>query len=121
MSDRLGTTPLIGVLMNWLILIVAGLLEVVWAIGLKYSHGLSKPLPSLMTLTAVAASFYLLSLALRSLPLSIAYAVWVGIGVIGTVLFGFVVFKEPISLLKIISLMLIITGIIGLKVATTAH
>lgn len=103
--------------MNWLMLIAAGLLEVVWAVGLKFSQGFTKPIPSIITLVAVGASFYLLSLSLRSLPLSIAYAVWVGIGVVGAVIFGITVFKEPISLLKVISLLFIIMGIVGLKVA----
>tara|TARA_B100002049_G_C15937572_1_gene314875 strand:- start:90 stop:410 length:321 start_codon:yes stop_codon:yes gene_type:complete len=106
--------------MNWLILISAGLLEVVWAVGLKYTHGFTKPLPSLITVVAMAASFYCLSIAMRSLPLSIAYTVWVGIGMVGAVIVGAVVLKEPINALKILSLLLIIVGIIGLKLSAPA-
>lgn len=104
--------------MNWLILIVAGLLEVVWAVGLKYTDGFTKPLPSVITVVAMAASFYCLSLAMRSLPLSIAYTVWVGIGMVGAVIFGVIFLKEPINLVKIISLLLIIGGILGLKLSS---
>lgn len=104
--------------MNWLILIVAGLLEVVWAVGLKYTDGFTKPLPSVITLVAMAASFYCLSLAMRSLPLSIAYTVWVGIGMVGAVIFGVTFLKEPINLVKGISLLLIISGILGLKLSS---
>lgn len=103
--------------MNWLILIFAGLLEVVWAVGLKYTHGFTKPLPSIITIAAMAASFYCLSIAMRSLPLSIAYAVWVGIGMVGAVVFAVVFLKEPLSTVKLISLLLIITGILGLKLS----
>lgn len=104
--------------MNWLILIVAGLLEVVWAVGLKYTDGFTKPLPSVITLVAMAASFYCLSLAMRSLPLSIAYTVWVGIGMVGAVNFGVIFLKEPINMVKGISLLLIISGILGLKLSS---
>lgn len=106
--------------MNWLILIFAGLLEVVWAVGLKYTHGFTKPLPSLVTIVAMAASFYCLSIAMRSLPLSIAYTVWVGIGIIGTVVFGVIFLKEPINAFRVFSLLLIITGILGLKLSSAA-
>ncbi len=106
--------------MNWLILIFAGLLEVVWAVGLKYTHGFTKPLPSVVTVVAMAASFYCLSLAMRSLPLSIAYTVWVGIGMVGAVLFGIIFLKEPVNLFKVVSLLLIISGILGLKLSSGA-
>ena len=104
--------------MNWLILIFAGVLEVVWAVGLKYTEGFSKPIPSIITIAAMLASVYFLSVAMRSLPLSIAYAVWVGIGMIGAVIFGVLVFKEPLTLFKLVSLLLITTGIIGLKLSS---
>jgi quaternary ammonium compound-resistance protein SugE len=104
--------------MNWLILIIAGLLEVVWAVGLKYTDGFTKPLPSVITVAAMAASFYCLSLAMRSLPLSIAYTVWVGIGMVGAVIFGVIFLKEPINMVKVISLLLIISGILGLKLSS---
>lgn len=106
--------------MNWLILIFAGLLEVVWAVGLKYTHGFTKPLPSFITIAAMAASFYCLSIAMRSLPLSITYAVWVGIGMVGAVVFAVVFLKEPLSTVKVISLLLIITGILGLKLSSAS-
>ena len=106
--------------MNWLILIFAGLLEVVWAVGLKCTHGFTKPLPSVVTVVAMAASFYCLSLAMRSLPLSIAYTVWVGIGMVGAVLFGIIFLKEPVNLFKVVSLLLIISGILGLKLSSGA-
>ncbi|ELC3206658.1 multidrug efflux SMR transporter [Vibrio parahaemolyticus] len=106
--------------MNWLILIFAGLLEVVWAVGLKHTNGFTKPIPSIATVTAMAASFYCLSIAMRSLPLSIAYTVWVGIGMVGAVLFGVVFLKEPLNTFKLISLLLIIVGITGLKISSSA-
>lgn len=106
--------------MNWLILIFAGLLEVGWAVGLKYTVGFTKPAPSIATVAAMAASFYCLSIAMRSLPLSVAYTVWVGIGMVGAVIFGVVFFKEPLSVFKVVSLLLIITGILGLKLSSAA-
>ncbi len=101
--------------MSWLILICAGLLEVVWAMGLKYTEGFTKPLPSLLTVAAMAASVYLLSIAMRSLPLGVAYTVWVGIGMVGAVIVGVLLFQESLSLMKGLSLLLLVTGIIGLK------
>ena len=103
--------------MNWILLITAGLLEVAWAYGLKQSNGFTKPLISLFTILTMAASFYCLSVALKSLPLSLAYAVWVGIGVIGSAILGMTLLAEGVSLLKIASLLLIALGIIGLKLA----
>ncbi|MGA4607644.1 DMT family transporter [Pseudoalteromonas maricaloris] len=104
--------------MSWLLLVFAGLLEVVWAIGLKFTNGFTKPAPSIITLVAMAASFYFLSVALRTLPLSVAYSVWVGIGMLGSIIVGFVYFKEPLSSLKLLSLLLIVIGIIGLKLSS---
>ncbi|WP_339806546.1 quaternary ammonium compound efflux SMR transporter SugE [uncultured Marinobacter sp.] len=106
--------------MSWLILFVAGLLEVVWAIGLKYTEGFSKPVPSLITIVAMIGSFYLLSVAMRSLPLGTAYAVWVGIGVVGAAIAGIAVFQESANLLKVLSLMMVIGGIAGLKLSSAA-
>ncbi len=103
--------------MSWLILILAGLLEVVWAVGLKFTEGFSKPLPSLITLVAMAASFYFLSLAMRELPLGVAYSVWVGVGMVGAVIVGVVVFGESLGAVKLVSLLLIISGIVGLKLS----
>ncbi|MDP4487632.1 multidrug efflux SMR transporter [Pseudoalteromonas piscicida] len=104
--------------MSWLLLVFAGLLEVVWAIGLKFTNGFTKPVPSIITLVAMAASFYFLSVALRTLPLSVAYSVWVGIGMLGSIIVGFVYFKEPLSSLKLLSSLLIVIGIIGLKLSS---
>lgn len=106
--------------MHWIILIIAGLLEVVWAVGLKYTEGFSKPVPSLITLVAMGISFYLLSLAMQSIPLGTAYAVWVGIGAVGAAIAGVLLFHESASLLKTMSILLIITGIAGLKLAGTS-
>jgi quaternary ammonium compound-resistance protein SugE len=105
--------------MNWLILIVAGLLEVVWAITLKQTEGFTRLWPSLITLGTMAASFYLLSIALRTLPLGTAYAVWVGIGAIGTAIVGILLFEEAATPLKLVSLVLVIAGIVGLRVTST--
>lgn len=106
--------------MNWVILFIAGLLEIVWAVGLKFTDGFAKPVPSLVTLVAMVGSVYLLSIAMRTLPLSTAYAVWVGIGAVGAAIAGVVLFQESVSALKIVSLLLVIAGIIGLKFASAA-
>lgn len=104
--------------MNWFVLTIAGLLEIVWAIGLRHTQGFTKFWPSIITLTSMLGSLYLLSLAMKSLPASTAYAVWVGIGVIGTTIFGFVVFEESVSPLRMGSVILIMCGIAGLKLAS---
>lgn len=101
--------------MAWIILIAAGLLEVGWATGLKYSEGFSRLLPSVLTVVAMIASMGLLGLAVRSLPLGTAYAVWTGIGTVGTAIFGIIVFGESAAPLRILCLGLIIAGIAGLK------
>ncbi|MFJ5445973.1 quaternary ammonium compound efflux SMR transporter SugE [Methylobacillus methanolivorans] len=106
--------------MNWFILVVAGLLEVGWAIGLKYSDGFTKPIPSVLTIICILLSLGLLSIAMKGLPLGTAYAVWVGIGAIGTAICGIVLFGESAAFLRIASLSLIVAGIIGLKLATPA-
>ncbi|MCB5184471.1 quaternary ammonium compound efflux SMR transporter SugE [Methylobacillus gramineus] len=103
--------------MSWFTLVIAGLLEVVWAIGLKYTEGFTKLWPSVGTITAMILSVVLLSIAMRSLPVGTAYAVWVGIGAVGTVILGIFLFNEPTSMIRMISLGLIIAGIIGLKLA----
>lgn len=105
--------------MNWFILLVAGLFEVVWAVGLKYTEGFTRPLPSLITLVAMGLSFYLLSMALRQLPLGTAYAVWVGVGAVGTAVVGILWLGESVTPLKLVSLGLVVAGIIGLKLAAT--
>lgn len=103
--------------MSWLLLFIAGLLEVVWAIGLKYTDGFTRLLPSLVTVAAMAGSFYLLSHALRVIPIGTAYAVWVGIGAIGTATAGILVFHEGAGALRLLSLGLVITGIAGLRLS----
>ncbi len=104
--------------MSWLILVIAGLLEVVWAIGLKYTHGFSRLTPSIITLTAMAFSFALLAWAMKTLPVGTAYAVWTGIGAVGAAITGIVLFGESANPARIVSLLLIVAGIIGLKLST---
>jgi len=103
--------------MDWFILFIAGLLEVCWAIGLKYTDGFTKFWPSVATVVSMVASFVLLGLAMKNLPVGTAYAVWVGIGALGTAILGIVLFGESAQMLKILSLILICAGIVGLKLA----
>jgi quaternary ammonium compound-resistance protein SugE len=104
--------------MAWFLLIVAGAFETAWAIGLKYSDGFSKLVPSVLTVAAMAASIVLLSIALKSLPVGSAYAVWTGIGAAGTAVLGIVLFGEPATLLRLASIALVVAGIAGLKLAS---
>jgi quaternary ammonium compound-resistance protein SugE len=106
--------------MSWLLLIVAGLLEVGWAIGLKYTEGFTRTWPTLGTTLAMIASVALLGTAMKTLPVGTAYAVWVGVGAVGTVILGIVLFGEPADALRLASVGLIVVGIIGLKLATPA-
>jgi quaternary ammonium compound-resistance protein SugE len=106
--------------MSWLILLVAGLLEVGWAIGLKYTHGFTRLWPTVGTVAAMVASIGLLGIAMKSLPVGTAYAVWVGVGAVGTVILGIVLFDEPANAGRVISVSLILAGIVGLKLATPA-
>lgn len=106
--------------MAWLILIVAGLFEVGWAIGLKYTDGFTRLWPSVLTLLAIAISMGLLGIAMKSLPTGTAYSVWVGIGAVGTVALGIVLFGEPANAARLVSVAFIVAGIIGLKLATPA-
>ena len=103
--------------MNWLILVLAGLLEISWALGLKYTDGFSKLWPTVGTVSSLLLSFFLLGIAMKTLPAGTAYAVWVGIGALGTAIFGIILFGESTSALKLGSLGLICVGIIGLKLA----
>ncbi|MEK6175439.1 multidrug efflux SMR transporter [Vibrio cholerae] len=103
--------------MAWLILFLASICEIAWAIGLKYSEGFSKPLASVATLSALVISFVLLGIALRTLPLGVAYGIWVGIGAVGTALAAAFLFGETLTLIKLFSLFLIIAGIAGLKMS----
>lgn len=104
--------------MSWLILLIAGLLEVVWAIGLKYTQGFTRLVPSLMTVTAMVASVVLLSWAMKSLPVGTAYAIWTGIGAVGAAITGMLLLGESASPARLLSLGLIVAGIIGLKLST---
>ncbi len=106
--------------MAWFILLVAGLLETGWAIGLKYSDGFTRLWPSIGTLAAMVVSMTLLGIAVKTLPVGTAYAVWVGIGAVGTVILGVALLGEPVNAARIVSVALIIAGIIGLKLATPA-
>ena len=101
----------------WALIVVAGLLETGWAIGLKYSDGFTRPVPSVITIVASLASFWLLSLAMKDLPVGTAYAVWVGIGVFGTAVMAMVLFGEPANVLRVLGLGLILAGIAALKLA----
>jgi quaternary ammonium compound-resistance protein SugE len=103
--------------MSWIILFIAGLLEVVWAIGLKYTHGFTRLTPSVITVTAMIVSIVLLSWAMR-LPVGTAYAVWTGIGAVGAAITGILLLGESASLARIASLALIVAGIVGLKLST---
>ncbi|AXX95312.1 MULTISPECIES: quaternary ammonium compound efflux SMR transporter SugE [Arcobacter] len=105
--------------MSWVTLIIAGIFEIFWAIGLKYTDGFTKLIPSLLTIFAMLISFWLLSISLKTLPLGTAYAVWVGIGTIGTVIAGVILFNDSLNLLRIVSIIFIILGIIGLKITTS--
>jgi quaternary ammonium compound-resistance protein SugE len=106
--------------MNWFILFVAGLFEVVWAVGLKYTDGFTRLWPSVGTVVALAISIVLLAIALKTLPVGTGYAVWVGIGAIGTAIAGIVLFGESVSTLKIVSIVLLVAGIAGLKLSSAA-
>jgi quaternary ammonium compound-resistance protein SugE len=106
--------------MAWVWLTLAGLLEVVWAVGLKYTDGFTRLLPSAITLAAMAASVYCLAVAVRTIPIGTGYAVWTGIGAVGVAILGMVLFGEPRELLRLASIFLIVAGIAGLKLATPA-
>ena len=106
--------------MAWIILVVAGLFEVGWAIGLKYTEGFTRPWPSLWTVLSIVASMWLLAIAMKTLPVGTAYSVWVGVGAVGTVILGIALFGEPADLARLGSVDLIVAGIIGLKLATPA-
>lgn len=105
--------------MAWGMLVLAGLFEVGWAIGLKYTEGFSRLWPSIGTISAMIISFWLLALAMKTLPVGTAYSVWVGVGAVGAVILGIVLFGEPANLGRIISVVFIIAGIVGLKLSST--
>jgi quaternary ammonium compound-resistance protein SugE len=107
-----------GVTMAWMLLLIAGLLEVGWAIGLKYTDGFTRLWPSVFTLASMVASVILLGIAMKSLPVGTSYAVWVGVGAVGTAILGIVLFGEPANIGRLASLGLIVAGIVGLKLTT---
>jgi quaternary ammonium compound-resistance protein SugE len=106
--------------MAWILLVVAGLLEVGWAIGLKYTQGFTRLWSSVFTLTAMVLSVVLLGIAMKSLPVGTSYEVWVGVGAVGTAFLGMVLFGEPATAGRLVSLGLIVAGIVGLKLASSA-
>ncbi len=106
--------------MPWTLLFLAGLLEIAWALGLKYSHGFTRLWPSLATCLAIGLSFTLLGLSLKSVPFGTAYAVWTGIGAAGSVMLGILLFGEPADATRLACLTLIVAGIVGLKLVTPA-
>ncbi len=105
--------------MSWIILFFAGLFEVGWAVGLKYTDGFTRPLPTVLTIAAMAISLGLLGLAMKELPLGTAYAIWTGVGAVGTVIAGIILFGESMALVRLVSVALIITGLVGLKVSAS--
>ncbi|WP_412028011.1 quaternary ammonium compound efflux SMR transporter SugE [Deinococcus yunweiensis] len=106
--------------MAWILLVVAGLLEVGWAIGLKYTEGFTRPLPTALTVLSMIGSMALLGLAVRTLPIGTAYGVWVGIGAVGAAILGIVLFQEAVTPARVVFLTLMIVAIVGLK-ATSGH
>lgn len=106
--------------MAWIILVIAGLFETGWAIGLKYTDGLTRLWPTIWTVLAMVVSLWLLGIAMKSLPVGTAYSIWVGVGAVGTVILGIVLLGEPANVGRLISITLIIAGIIGLKLASPA-
>ena len=104
--------------MGWICLVVAGLFEVAWSVGLKYTHGFTRLWPSVLTIAAIAISMGLLALAVRTIPVGTGYAVWTGIGAVGTAILGVILFGEPATPWRVVCLLMIVGGIIGLKFAT---
>jgi quaternary ammonium compound-resistance protein SugE len=105
--------------MAWVWLTLAGLLEIVWAVGLKYTEGFTRLGPSAVTLAAIVASMYFLALAVRTIPIGTGYAVWTGIGAVGVAILGIILFDEPRDLIRVVSILLIVGGIAGLKLTST--
>lgn len=101
--------------MAWIYLMIAGVFEVVWAIALKYTHGFTRLMPSIVTVIGMIFSFYFLSIATKTLPIGTAYAIWTGIGATGAVIIGMMFLNEPVSALRVLFLVLIVTGMVGLK------
>ena len=105
--------------MSWIILFFAGLFEVGWAVGLKYTDGFSKPIPTVLTVGAMVISLGLLGLAMKELPLGTAYAIWTGVGAVGTVIAGIILFGESMALVRLVSVALIVCCLVGLKVSAS--
>lgn len=101
----------------WLLLLIAGLMETGWAIGLKYTEGFSRPVPSVLTVVGALASFYLLSVVMKTIPVGTAYAVWVGIGATGTAIMAVLLFDEAVTTMRVAGFILILAGIVALKLA----
>lgn len=104
--------------MAWILLFLAGLLEIMWAIGLKYTEGFTKLWPTIGTLAAMIISICMLGLAVRTLPIGTAYAIWTGIGTVGTAILGVYLFNEPVEAIRIVCILLIVAGIVGLKLVS---
>ncbi len=107
--------------MAWFYLIIAGFFECGWAIGVKYTEGFTKPIPSILTVFAMAISVWLMSIAMKSIPLGTAYAVWTGIGAVGVAILGMVLFDESRDIMRVICLLLIVSGIVGLKLVSSSQ
>ncbi|MBX0296777.1 quaternary ammonium compound efflux SMR transporter SugE [Haloarcula nitratireducens] len=107
--------------MSWLVLVIAGLFEIAWAIGLEYSDGLSEPIPTVGTVSALLISMVLLANAVQELPIGTAYAVWTGIGAVGTALLGIVLFDEPATSARLVFISVIVFGIVGLHLVSSGH
>jgi quaternary ammonium compound-resistance protein SugE len=105
---------------SWIVLVVAGLLEVCWAVGLKYTDGFRRPWPSILVIVAIAVSMFLLSWAARTLPIGTAYAVWVGIGALGAAILGIILFNEPLTAARLGFLVLLVVALVGLKMTSNA-
>ncbi len=106
--------------MPWIWLLIAGVLEIAWAVGLKYTEGFSKLRPSVVTVLLMLASFWCLAQAVKELPLGTSYAIWTGIGAVGTAIAGIILFKEPATAARLVCMVLIVAGIVGLKFTTSA-
>lgn len=105
--------------MAWVYLLIAGLFECGWAIGIKYTDGFTKPIPSLFTVSAMAISFWLLSISMKTIPVGTAYAVWTGIGAVGVSILGMLLLGESRDIMRVICLLLIVSGIVGLKLVSS--
>lgn len=106
--------------MAWIVLVIAGLFEVGWAIGLKYTEGFTRPWPTAATVASMVISLWLLGIAMKSLPVGTAYGVWVGVGAVGTVVLGIALLGEPANPARLVSVALIVAGIVGLKLSSPA-